>query len=72
MSGEYQRWKVQITHEAARVVVDLLVRGSSANQNDIRVESLDLALDIVIAAKGENLMTIKPESPFSLQERWRS
>src|SRR5580700_3062977 len=50
---------MQVTHEAAAVVVDFFSRSTSANQRDIRLQSHDFAFDVVHAAKGENLMTVE-------------
>ena|SRR6266705_977370 len=59
--GQYGRGKMQVAHEPAAVVIDLAPRSCCTHQNDVRLLSFDLALDVVHPAKRENLMTVKTD-----------
>src|SRR5579864_1821036 len=49
---------MQRSHEPSAVVVDFCSRSRSADQSDIRIESADLTLDVIVSAEPEDLMSL--------------
>ena len=60
MSRDHDSWVVESAHQAATIVIDFPARSTSTNQRDIRLQSFDLAFDVVHPAKRKNLMAMKP------------